>query len=87
VGGKLKRFMPRLDIERQKKLEPSRLNSTKELIQDMGYTITKETKTELQFKFRGETVHFFPYSGWHSGKSIRDGRGFSKLLKQIMPKP
>ena len=24
------------------------------------------------------------YTGWHSGKSIKDGRGFAKLLKQLI---
>jgi len=31
----------------------------------------------------GSTINFFPYSGWHSGKSIEDGRGFKNLLKQL----
>jgi hypothetical protein len=33
--------------------------------------------------FKNELVKFFPYSGWHTGKSIVDGRGIKKLLAQL----
>lgn len=33
-----------------------------------------------------EIVHFYPYSGWHTGKSINDGRGWNNLYNQIKPK-
>ena len=33
--------------------------------------------------FDNEKVKFFPYSGWHTGKSIKDGRGIENLLKQL----
>lgn len=75
--------MARLDQERQSKFEPERLKYAKSLIQNLGYKITWESKTELQFYFKGEVVKFFPYSGWHTGKTINDGRGIEKLLKQI----
>jgi len=75
--------MSRLDKDRQLKLEPKRIRETKEVLEELGYKIELQTNTELRFKFKGELIKFHPYSGWHSGKSIVDGRGFANLLKQI----
>lgn len=76
--------MARLDIERQKKLEPERIKWAKKKIQELGFDITFECETRIEFEFKGETVKLFPYSGWHTGKSIKDGRGIQKLLNQLM---
>lgn len=73
----------RLDIDRQHALEPQRLQYAKQKIEQAGYKITLETETQLQFEFEGHKVYFFPYSGWHSGASIKDGRGINELLRQI----
>lgn len=73
----------RLDQERQQELEPKRMEYAKAQIIGAGYEITFESATELQFQFNGSTVYFFPYSGWHSGMTIQDGRGIKKLIKQI----
>lgn len=75
--------MARLDTEKQAELEPKRIQFAKEAIDEAGYVITYEDKTKIQFKFKGETVTLFPYSGWHTGKTIVDGRGIEKLLLQI----
>ena len=39
--------------------------------------------TTLQFIFRGSPVTLYPYSGWFTGKTVKDGRGIHNLLKQI----
>ena len=75
--------MSRLNKERQSELEPKRLEYAKKCITDLGYEITFEVNTALHFIYKGETVKFFPYSGWHTGKSIKDGRGLQNLLNQI----
>lgn len=76
--------MARLDIERQKALEPKRIEFAKKEIEKKGYTVRQVGDTELQFVHTmGHMVYYFPYSGWHTGSSIKDGRGLSKLLKQI----
>lgn len=75
--------MARLDQERQKELEPKRLISSREALQKLGFKVETVGNTELQFEFKNHTVKFFPYSGWHTGKSIIDGRGFKKLIKQL----
>ncbi len=73
----------RQDAERQKKLEPKRIAFAKKSIENLGYKITYQDETKLKFEFKAENVTLFPYSGWHAGKSIKDGRGVDKLLKQL----
>ncbi len=74
--------MARLNIERQKKLEPERISYAKVKLERLGYEVT-ESNTELRFIYKGNIIKFFPYSGWHSGKGIKDGRGLDNLLKQL----
>ena len=78
--------MGRLDKQRQEILEPKRMEYAKFKIEEAGYEITTEGATVLQFFYKGSKVQFFPYSGWHTGKSIKDGRGIENLLKQISNK-
>jgi hypothetical protein len=73
----------RLDQERQKKLEPLRLAYAKEQLEKLGLKILFECDTRIDFEFKGEKIQFYPYSGWHTGKTIKDGRGIDKLLKQL----
>lgn len=73
----------RIDAERQAELEPQRIQTAKDEITALGYDITFESATEIRFVFMGKTVNYFPYSGWHSGATIKDGRGLHNLLRQI----
>lgn len=75
--------MARLNIERQKQLEPIRIEYAVERIKLLGYDIVYQDDTSIKFMYKGHIVTFFPYSGWATGKTIRDCRGLSKLLKQI----
>ena len=75
--------MPRLNSEKQKLAEPKRIDFAKQEIQKLGYEITHRDETTIVFQFEGSQVKFFPYSGWATGKTIKDGRGLSKLLRQI----
>lgn len=75
--------MSRLDTERQKELEPQRMEYAIEILSKLGYTLWHKDNTKIKFDLKGETVTFFPYSGWHTGKSIKDGRGFQNLLNQL----
>ena len=53
-------------------------------IAELGYTCKWIEQSKcLQFEFKGSTVRFFPYTGWFSGKAVKDGRGLNNLLKQI----
>lgn len=75
--------MARLNTERQAALEPKRMAYAKKEIEKKGYTVTEVSDTQLQFEHMGHKVNFFPYSGWASGRTIKDGRGIKKLLRQI----
>lgn len=76
--------MSRLNIDRQNKLEPVRLQKTIMEITNLGLKITSITQKMIEFEFKGSTVRFYPYSGWATGKSIKDGRGLDNLLKQLV---
>lgn len=75
--------MARLDIERQTQLEPLRMEYAKEQISALGYEVSEHNGNELRFFHRGKIVKFFPYSGWSTGATIKDGRGLRKLLNQL----
>lgn len=73
----------RLDIERQKELEPKRMEYARNQITALGYPVTEINATTLQFTFRGSPVTLYPYSGWFTGRTVNDGRGIINLLKQM----
>ena len=75
--------MARLDKERQKELEPQRIRYAKEQLKKKGVEVCEEFETELRFVYKGNLIAFFPYSGWHTGKGITDGRGLCRLLVQL----
>lgn len=75
--------MSRLDQARQAELEPKRMAECKKSLEDLGFKVAEVGSTQLQFIFKGSKISFFPYSGWHSGKTIKDGRGFYNLAKQL----
>lgn len=76
--------MSRINKEREQALQPQRMRSTKDKLIGMGFNIAYEDETRLEFIFNNERVSFWPYSVWHSGKSIKSGRGFSRLLRQLI---
>lgn len=75
----------RLNKEREKELQPKRIEFAKQQIEKKGMSISFESTTELRFLYKGFEITFFPYSGWASGKTINDGRGLDNLLKQLQP--
>lgn len=79
--------MARLNIDRQNSLEPIRIEYSKVKIEKLGFKIINQTDKFLQFIFKGSIVTYYPYSGWHTGKTIKDGRGIKFLLNQIKEKP
>lgn len=75
----------RLDQEREKELQPKRMEVARLAIQKLNLHIVREDDTKIVFFYRGSPIHFYPYSGWHTGKTITDGRGLANLLKQLTP--
>jgi hypothetical protein len=74
----------RLDQEREARLQPKRIKFAKDMLTELGFVIVSETDTELRIEHKGAIIKFFPYSGWHSGSTIKDGRGFKRLLHQLL---
>lgn len=72
--------------EKKKLLQPTRMDYAKQSITDLGYEITFEDDTRIEFYYKDHVVKMFPYSGWHTGQTIQDGRGITKLLNQIKKK-
>ena len=54
------------------------------LIEKAGCTITFQNEKEIIFQHKDERINFFPYTGWATGKSIKDGRGIHQLIKQLV---
>ncbi len=73
----------RLDQEREAQLQPLRMQSCKEKLEAMGYVVQTFGDDRLEFTYKGNVIRLWPYSGWHTGRGIKDGRGFNKLLKQL----
>ena len=76
--------MSRLNTERQNKLEPIRLRTAINEIQKLGLRITNSSDKMIEFEYKGQPVKYYPYSGWATGKTIKDGRGLKNLIKQIV---
>jgi len=73
----------RLNIEKQEKLEPVRMEYAKNQIKSLGLEIEYETSNVIHFLYNKNRIILYPYSGWHSGKGINAGRGIDNLLKQL----
>lgn len=75
--------MKRHDTERQKALEPERIRYAIEKITALGYEITHRDNFSIRFIHNGKVVTFYPYSGWATGATIKDGRGLKHLMSQL----
>lgn len=74
----------RLDQEREKRLSPQRFETAlKEIEAIVPEVYPNSAIGKIDFMYNGSLVTYWPYSGWASGKSIKDGRGLKNLLKQI----
>lgn len=76
--------MARLNKQRQQRLEPSRIDNAIREITKLGLEIIEKNSKDIKFKYNGNVITFFPYTGWHTGKGINDGRGLQNLLKQLV---
>jgi len=68
----------------RKELQPRRMQYAINMILNAGCEITFQDDKEIIFQYKDERVNFFPYTGWATGKSIKDGRGIDKLIKQLV---
>ncbi len=63
--------------------QPERFSYAIRKLEKLGFEIYRITETAFKFDFQGNEITLFPYSGWYTGKGIKDGRGIHNLLKQI----
>ena len=75
----------RLNQEREALLQPKRIAVGKSEIEKLGLKIVYSDDVRIDFMFKESKVTFYPYSGWHTGKTIKDGRGLKHLLDQLTP--
>lgn len=74
----------RLNQEREAELQPVRIEHAITELKKIGKNaIVLKDETKIMFEHNGFIVTFYPYSGWASGRSIKDGRGLDNLLKQL----
>lgn len=73
----------RLNQEREAQLQPQRIAHAKKQLSARGIEIIYEDYNRIDFMWKGSKIMFYPYSGWHSGKTIQDGRGLKHLLDQL----
>lgn len=62
---------------------PKRMRYAVEKLTELGVEIEFQNSTELHFTWKGERVRLFVYTGWFTGKTIKDGRGINNLLRQL----
>lgn len=74
----------RLDQAREAEFQPKRIEYAVNALIRLGYEITYKDKTRIEFYHDNKKVTFYPYSGWHTGAGIKDGRGIENLLKQLI---
>lgn len=74
----------RLNQSREEKLQPKRMEVAKSAICKLNLEIICEDDTKIIFNYSGYPITYYPYSGWATGKTIKDGRGLENLLKQLI---
>lgn len=72
----------RLNQEREKRLQPTRMGKAVAELEKRGFEV-RHDETRIDFTYNNKNVIYFPYSGWASGSTIKDGRGLKKLLRQL----
>lgn len=60
-----------------------RMAYAKKKIGRAGYAYSCPDDLTISFRYKCETVLFYPFNGWFTGKTVQDGRGIQNLLKQI----
>ena len=69
--------------ERRAQKQPLRLEYAKKQIEVLGFKVFDENQSSFKFEFKGHTIIFYPFTGWASGKTIKDGHGLATLIKQL----
>lgn len=74
----------RLDQERENRLTPSRIDTATKELASRGYNVIQAAGGKaVSFRHKGNRIVYHAYSGWASGKGVKDGRGLKRLLRQL----
>ena len=77
-------FIKELTRAKREGKEPSRWEYVLKQLKEKGYDPEEDKDAKcIRFLYHGNTVTVWPYTGWFSGKGIKDGRGTKKLFRQI----
>ena len=68
---------------RREELEPTRMETALKSMRGLSIEPEQVNDTTIRFDFKGHTITYYPYTGWATGKTIKDGRGLQPLLKQL----
>lgn len=79
-------MLKELRKERRANKEGGRIDYAIKQITGIGYAVAMEGNNAISFTFKGERVMVYPYTGWFTGKTVKDRRGINNLLKQIKQK-
>lgn len=75
--------MARLNIERQKELEPLRIKYVIGKLNELGIDYSIKDEHTIEIFYNRNKILFYPYSGYFSGKGVKSGRGLNRLLFQL----
>lgn len=70
--------------ERKEALQPGRIEYARTKLKALGYNVEQINPTVLKIIHKGKPIIIYPYTGWFTGKTIKDGRGINNLLKQLL---
>jgi hypothetical protein len=64
--------------------ESYRLYYAKKRLKDLNIEIVFESDNRIDFMHNGKTCSIYPYTGFFTGPTIKDGRGVEKLIEQLI---
>lgn len=77
-------LLKELTRAKREQKEPSRWQYILRELKEKGYDPQEDNENKcIRFLFHDNTITVWPYTGWFSGKRIKDGRGTKKLFRQI----
>lgn len=79
-------LLKELRKKRRANKEGCRMDFAIKQLTELGYKVTTEQNHAISIIFKGERVMVYPYTGWFTGKTVKDGRGIKNLLKLIKQK-
>lgn len=73
-----------MELHDRKSIQADRMAYALDQLNEKGIDVHYQDESEIRFMWNGSEVKFYPYKGWHTGKTIKDGRGLKKLLDQLV---